>query len=67
MNLIIHHWDTDGITSAALLIKALELDEFRNMSPPIGEFRFDDRIRKAIEHAERVYILDLNLPYDVEA
>ncbi|WP_048064207.1 single-stranded-DNA-specific exonuclease RecJ [Archaeoglobus fulgidus] len=66
MNLIIHHWDTDGITSAALLIKALELDEFRNMSPPIGEFRFDDRIRKAIEHAERVYILDLNLPYDVE-
>lgn len=67
MSLIIHHWDTDGITSTALLVRALGWDEFRNMSPPIGEFRFDERIRKGIENAERVYVLDLNLPHEVEA
>ncbi|WP_087036131.1 DHH family phosphoesterase [Thermococcus litoralis] len=66
MHLIVHHWDTDGIASAALLIKALGLEEFDNLSPPIGEFRFDERIRKAIEKAERVYVLDLNLPQEVE-
>lgn len=66
MSLIIHHWDTDGITSTALLVKALGLDDFRNMSPPIGEFRFDERIKKGIEDAGRVYVLDLNLPHEVE-
>jgi len=66
VNLIIHHWDTDGMTSAALLVKALRLGDFENLSPPIGEFRFDERIKKAIERAERVYILDLNLPHEVE-
>ncbi len=64
--LIIHHWDTDGITSAALVAKALDLEEFENLSPPIGEFRFDERIRNAIEKADKIYILDLNLPNEVE-
>lgn len=64
--LIVHHWDTDGITSAALLIKALGVDDFTNMSPPVGEFRFDERIRRAIEKFERIYVLDLNLPHEVE-
>ena len=64
--LIIHHWDTDGITSAALLIRALNIEEFRNLTPPIGEFRFDERIRRAIEEAEKIYVLDLSLPHEVE-
>ena len=64
--LILHHWDTDGITSAALVTKALGLEEFENLSPPIGEFRFDERIRKAIEKADIIYVLDLNLPEEVE-
>ncbi|WP_297065430.1 DHH family phosphoesterase [Thermococcus sp.] len=66
MNLIIHHWDTDGITSAALLVKALELDGFTNMTAPIGEFRFDERIWNAIEKADRLYVLDFNVPNEVE-
>ena len=65
--LIIHHWDTDGITSAALLIRTLNLEEFRNLTPPIGEFRFDERIKRAIEEAEKIYVLDLSLPHEVEA
>ena len=64
--LIIHHWDTDGITSAALLIRALNLEEFRNLTPPIGEFRFDERIKRAIKEAEKIYVLDLSLPHEVE-
>ncbi len=64
--LIIHHWDTDGITSAALVAKALRLEDFTNLSPPIGEFRFDLRIRKAIEEAKNIYVLDLNLVHEVE-
>ena len=66
MDLIIHHWDTDGITSAALLIRALNLEEFRNLTPPIGEFRFDERIKRAIEEVEKIYVLDLSLPHEVE-
>ena len=66
MNLIIHHWDTDGITSAALLVKALKLEEFTNMTAPIGEFRFDERLWNAIERAERLYVLDFNVPNEVE-
>lgn len=64
--LIVHHWDTDGIVSTVLTVRALDLDEFVNLSPPIGEFRFDGRIRKEIEKAERIYVLDLNLPHEVE-
>ncbi|ACX71932.1 phosphoesterase RecJ domain protein [Methanocaldococcus vulcanius M7] len=64
--LIIHHWDTDGIVSAVLAIKALNLEDFINITPPIGEFRFDNRIWKEIEKAEKIYVLDLNLPQEVE-
>ncbi len=66
MHLIVHHWDTDGIASAALLVKALGLEEFTNMTAPIGEFRFDERLWKAIEKADRLYVLDFNVPSEVE-
>ena len=66
MHLIVHHWDTDGVTSAALLVKTLGLEEFTNMTAPIGEFRFDERLWKAIEKAERLYVLDFNVPNEVE-
>ncbi len=66
MNLIVHHWDTDGITSTALLVKALELEDFTNMTSPIGEFRFDERIWSSIEKAEKLYVLDFNVPGEVE-
>ncbi|ASJ08232.1 DHH family protein [Thermococcus siculi] len=66
MRLIIHHWDTDGVTSAALLVRALNLEEFTNLTAPIGEFRFDERIWDAIEKAEKLYVLDFNVPEEVE-
>ncbi|NJE04329.1 DHH family phosphoesterase [Thermococcus sp. MV11] len=66
MNLIVHHWDTDGVTSSALLVRALSPEEFTNITAPIGEFRFDERIWDAIEKAKRLYVLDFNVPDEVE-
>ena len=66
MHLVVHHWDTDGITSAALLARALEMEGFTNITAPIGEFRFDERIWEAVEKAERLYVLDFNVPSEVE-
>ena len=66
MNLIIHHWDADGITSTAILVRALNLGEFINMTAPIGEFHFDERIWGAIGRAGRLYVLDFNVPGEVE-
>lgn len=66
MHLIVHHWDTDGVTSSALLVRALSLGEFTNMTAQIGEFRFDERIWEAVEKAERLYVLDFNVPGEVE-
>ncbi|WP_054841131.1 DHH family phosphoesterase [Thermococcus peptonophilus] len=66
MHLIVHHWDTDGITSAALLVSALKLEDFTNLTAPIGEFRFDGRIWEAIERAKKLYVLDFNVPHEVE-
>ena len=66
MHLIVHHWDTDGVTSAALLVRALKLEGFTNMTAPIGEFGFDGRIWDAIKRAERLYVLDFNVPNEVE-
>ncbi|ASJ15383.1 DHH family phosphoesterase [Thermococcus radiotolerans] len=66
MNLIVHHWDTDGIASAALLVRALSLEEFTNMTAQIGEFSFDERIWRALERTERLYVLDFNVPEEVE-
>jgi single-stranded DNA-specific DHH superfamily exonuclease len=64
--LIIHHWDTDGICSAAKLIKALNVDEFVNMSPDIGDFSFSPRIREAMKEHDDIYVVDLNLPKEVQ-
>jgi single-stranded DNA-specific DHH superfamily exonuclease len=64
--LIIHHWDTDGICSAAKLVRALGVTDFVNMSPDIGDFSFSQRIREEIERHEEIYVLDLNLPNEVK-
>lgn len=64
--LIIHHWDTDGICSAAKIVKALGPRTFVNISPVIGEFSFDSRITEAMEEHEEVFIVDLNLPGELD-
>jgi single-stranded DNA-specific DHH superfamily exonuclease len=64
--LIIHHWDTDGICSAAKLVKALNINDFVNMSPDIGDFSFSPRIKESIKEHDEIYVVDLNLPKEVK-
>lgn len=64
--LAVHHWDTDGICSAALLKRIIDPDVFSNISAPIGDFSFDERIMDAIENDENIFVVDLNLPHIME-
>ncbi len=58
-----HHWDTDGICSAAIIGRMLNTQgiQWRNYTPPIGEFCIDDLILSAISDCDRVFIVDLNI------
>ena len=57
--LVIHHWDTDGICSAAKIMNLF--GDAVNMTPPIGDFNLDDRIKKALaEERGRSFVLDFN-------
>ncbi len=66
--LIIHHWDTDGIASASLVALVLDYlgESWKNVTPPIGRFEFDERIWKEIERSTDVFVVDLNVPELVE-
>ncbi len=66
MDLIVHHWDADGICSASLIAKHLADNDFVNVAPPVGEYRFDKRIKMLINTAESVFVADLNVPGEVE-
>lgn len=65
MPCIIHHWDTDGISSAAIITGILEEreEEWQNVSPEIGEFEIPET---RIGDSE-IYVVDLNLPERIEA
>ena len=63
--IVIHHWDSDGIASAA---KILQLNsEAVNYCPRIGLYRIDNKIMRDIDEiAEgegRLVILDWNIPF----
>ena len=64
MNLIIHHWDTDGICSASLILEVVDNTENITLLP--GIFKFDERVWNAVNRAEKVYVVDVNLPKEVE-
>ncbi len=66
MDLIVHHWDADGICSASLIAKHLAKKDFLNVSPPVGEYRFDKRIRRLIKEADCIFVADLNVPEEIE-
>ncbi len=57
--MIVHHWDTDGIASAAIYLKIKEEELF---TPKIGNFFLDEEDFSVVSSRERVVILDMNLP-----
>ncbi len=58
--MIVHHWDTDGIASAAMYIKLHGEDEL--FTPKIGNFYLDAEDFEYVRKAARIVILDMNLP-----
>jgi len=67
--LLIHHWDTDGIASAAILIEELKgmgADSIENEVPKLGEFEMDEGwIRERSAHPPDILVTtDICIPLD---
>ena len=60
--LIIHHWDADGIASAALLARALDDCTIQNLTPPIGEYAVAENEISMKGKFRSIIIADLCLP-----
>ncbi|RLF27237.1 MAG: single-stranded DNA-specific exonuclease [Thermoplasmata archaeon] len=60
--LVLHHWDTDGVCSASILLNHLDANKVETMTPTIGNyFLSKDEIRfcRGFDH---VFIVDMALP-----
>ena len=57
--IIIHHWDTDGICSAAMLYK----EGFDNITPKIGNYFLEDEEIEKIKDGkyDEIWIVDVAL------
>ena len=60
--LIIHHWDTDGVCSAAMLLNHLEEYNIDNLTPEISNyFLTEDEIERCKDY-DFVIVADMALP-----
>jgi single-stranded DNA-specific DHH superfamily exonuclease len=59
--LIIHHWDTDGLCSAAILMKYLNLN-LDNWSPSIGVYHLSEEEIKKTGQYDFIIIVDIAFP-----
>ncbi len=57
--MILHHWDTDGICSASLLMDRFGKDE--NFTPKIGNYFLDEDDLNALKGHDRIIVADMNL------
>jgi len=64
--LIVHHWDTDGICSAGMLLSELKGKEVDNISPEIGNYYLTEGEIKTIKDRdyEFIAIADVCIPKD---
>lgn len=60
--LIIHHWDADGVCSAALLLKYLEGRQVENRTPTIGAFYLTEEEIGYAKGFDYVIVADMALP-----
>ena len=59
--LLIHHWDTDGICSASMVIEEIG-EEIDNMVPFIGNYFLTEEEKEMCSGYDKIYIVDLALP-----
>ncbi len=57
--MILHHWDTDGICSASLLMEKFGKDE--NFTPKIGNYFLDEEDLNALRPYDRITVADMSL------
>ena len=60
--LLIHHWDTDGICSASLILDHLQREDIVSWTPPLGTFYLTDEHIKMAQDYSNVIICDMALP-----
>jgi single-stranded DNA-specific DHH superfamily exonuclease len=60
--LLIHHWDTDGISSAALLLEHIGLEDIDTWTPPLGTFYLTNSHILMAQNYDNVVICDVALP-----
>ena len=60
--LLIHHWDTDGICSASLILDHLQRDDIVTWTPPLGTFYLTDEHIEMAQGYSKVIICDMALP-----
>jgi len=62
--LLIHHWDTDGICSAKLLLEKLKDKEITNKTPILGNYFLTEEELNEYSKYDFVIIADMSLPED---
>jgi hypothetical protein len=61
---LIHHWDTDGICSARLLLERLSDKSIVNKTPELGNYFLTDQELTTYSSCDFVIIADMALPED---
>jgi len=62
--LLIHHWDTDGICSARLILDYLSDKNIDNFTPQLGNYYLTDKELDKYSKYDFVIIVDVALPKD---
>ena len=60
--LLIHHWDTDGICSAELILEKLKDKQMKNVTPQIGNYYLTEKELNDYSKYDYIMILDMSLP-----
>jgi len=62
--LLIHHWDTDGICSARIILKHLADKKLTNKTPTLGNYYLTEEELENYSKYDFIIIADMNLPED---
>jgi len=60
--LLIHHWDTDGVCSAYLLLKHLSNKDIKNKTPELGNYFLTEEELVQYSNYDYVIVSDMALP-----
>ena len=62
--LLIHHWDTDGICAARLILKYLADKDIINKTPTLGNYFLTEEELEKYSKYDFIIVCDMSLPAD---